>query len=305
MNDFNLLSLYSKSDRFFMDMMTGKVKARKLNLWDFYATHFHEFSTIAQTVFKYRGLSYELQKEIELRLFFFGRVGIIKDDAGKIVAVNANGYAEGRDVYGYPTAFTFSFANGASDKKQYTREIGKDGVLARNTYDFYPTALTVEEIALQLAHDDMSIIIENVNGRLMDVLIATDNKSAESANEFENALYIGKFSHITDKTESIEINRDSRGVSRMKDLLDARDYHLQQAYETFGIKKVSEKKERMIVAETSENNEMIRFNIKDAFDQRKQLCESMREVFGVECDVECRVDIDGDGIPETESGVQE
>lgn len=301
MRDSNLFSLYSKSDRFFYNYLLGGVKGRKLNLWDFYTVHFHEFSTIAQTIFKYSGLSYELQKEIELRLFFFGRVGIVKDDAGELTAVNANG--NGEDRYGYPTRFTFSYRNGESDRDQYSRTIGEDGVFGRNTYDFYPSALTVEMLALQIAHDETSIICENINGRFIDVLIAHSNAEAESARQFENDLYCGKLSHITDKTEAIEINRDTRSTSRIKDLLDAREYHIQAAYETFGIQKRIQKKERLIVDEVNENEETIRFNIKDMFDQRREMCRHLKEVFGVECSVGCRVDIDGDGKKENEREV--
>ena len=291
-----LLELYSRGERFFLDYLAGAVKGRKLNLWDFFGIHFHTFADIAQTIFTYDGLDYVLGKEIEKRLFFFGRVGIVSENE-KLIAVNANG--NGEDVYGYPTRFTFSFMNGRSDKEQYSRVIGENGVFARNTYDFFPTSLDVEQIALMLAHDDTSILCENVNGRFMDVLIAHDNAGAESAGKFSNDLYAGKISYITDKAETMEINREARGASsRLRELLDIREYHLQQAYEMFGIQKVVEKKERMITDEIGETKTMLRFNIKDMLDQRVKMCEDIEKVFGVPCSVKCRVDIDGDGANE-------
>lgn len=296
--DSNLYSMYTKSDRYFLDLVAGRVKGRKLNVWDFFASHFHTFAEIAQTIFAYDGLPYTLAKEIELRLFFLGRVGIVRDDNGELVAVDANG--NGQDKYGFPTKFTFSYKNGATDKKQYSRIIGEDGVFARNTYDLFPTAIEVEQIALNLAHDDTSIMCESVNGRFMDVLVTASNADAESANKFYNDLYIGKMSHLTDKAEDIEINRATRTVSRMKDLLDAREYHLQQAYERFGIRKTIQKKERMITDEVNESNALLHFNIKDMLDQRVKMCAEIAEVFGVKSGVVCRVDIDGDGVNENE-----
>ena len=291
-----LLELYSRGERFFLDYLSGAVKGRKLNLWDFFGVHFHTFAEIAQTVFSYDGLDYTLGKEIEKRLFFFGRVGIVSED-GKLIAVNANG--NGENVYGYPTHFTFSFVNGQRDKGQYSRTIGEDGVFARNTYDFFPTSLDVEQVALMLAHDDTSILCENVNGRFMDVILAHDNAGAESAGKFANDLYAGKISYITDKAETMEINRDARGTSsRLRELLDVKEYHLQQAYEMFGIQKVVEKKERMISDEIGETKTMLRFNIKDMLEQRVKMCEEIEKVFGVPCSVKCRVDIDGDGTNE-------
>lgn len=298
LTDSNIFSLYTKSDRFFLDLLEGKVKGRKLNVWDFFATHFHTFAEIAQTVFAYDGLPYTLAKEIEKRLFFYGRVGIVKDNSGELIAVNANG--NGQNKYGYPTAFTFSYRNGANDNKEYSRVIGENGVFARNTYDFFPTAVEVEQIALNLAHDDISIMCESVNGRFMDVLVTANNADAESANKFYNDLYIGKMSHLTDKAEDIEINRATRTVSRMKDLLDAREYHLQQAYERFGIRKVIQKKERMITDEVNESDAMLHFNLKDQLDQRVKMCAEIADVFGVTSSVICRVDIDGDGQKENE-----
>lgn len=300
--DSNILSLYSKSERFFLDLLAGQVKGRKLNVWDFFAVHFHTFSEIAQTIFAYDGLPYILAKEIEKRLYFFGVCGIVKDDSGELVAVNANG--NGQNKYGFPTHFTFSYRNGAPDRELYSRDIGKNGVYARNSYDLFPTALEVEQIALNLAHDDMSIMCESVNGRFMDVLLTHNNADAESANKFYNDLYLGKMSHLTDKAEDIEINRASRTVSRMKDLLDAREYHLQQAYERFGIRKVIQKKERMITDEVNESDELLHFNIKDQLDQRVKMCAEIRDVFGVECRVICRLDLDGDGAKENEREVE-
>lgn len=298
----NVLQLYAPSKRFMREYMAGIACGREMDLWDHYRTWAHYFYTLATNLFSYRGLSDDLQKQIEKRLFYYGVCGIVAKD-GSLIAVDANG--NGENIYREPTNFTFSFGNGDEDKKQYSRKINIDGVFARNTFDYYPSFWDIEKMSFTMAHLDTSIICEAINSRLIDVFIAGNEKSAESARIFHKNLYMGKLSTITDKTQELELERQTRATSNMKDLLDAKERTLKSYYELFGINKQNEKRERMITDEVAANEELLHFNLKDMLDCRKEMCRNIENVFGVSCSVVSHVDIDADGTQENEGEMGE
>lgn len=302
MTDTNLLKLYAPPVRFMAGWLAGDYCGRKLDLWDFSRVWFHHFFSIATNLFTYDGLDDDLQKQIEKRLFFNGRCGIIVKD-GDLIAVDANG--NGENIYSEPTAFTFSFGNGDADKKQYSRIINENGVFAKNTFDYFPTFFDVEKMSFTMAHIDTSIVCECINCRLTDVFLAGNEKSAESARTFYNRMYKGDLSVIMDKTQELELERQTRTTSNMKELLDAKERTLKGYYEMFGIRKQNEKRERMITDEVSANEELLLFNIKDMFEMRKKMCADIYNVFGVSCSVISHVDIDADGETEEREEMEE
>lgn len=292
--------LWSKSDNFFIKYMSGGYLGRRLNVWDLMRNYFEQFRSVGANLFYYEGITEDLQKQIEKRLFYFGRCGLVMHN-GSLTAVNAT--PNGENIYNEPLNFNFVFGAGIADqdtKSPNFREIGRDGVLGRNTFSFYPTALIVEQYALMAAHCDMSIIAELVNGRFMDVLKAHSNADAESAAAFNNALYDGKLDFIRDKTEDLEIDRSGRTVSHLRELIDTKDRILRDFYNIMGINKTAEKRERMITEEAAADEKLLNFNLKDMLDSRIKMCEEIGRVFGIKCAVKSHIDMDNNGKPESE-----
>lgn len=287
----SLYNLFAPSEKFFTKFMMGKLCGRKLKLWDYFRNYFFHFKHIATNIFEYEGISKELATEIEKRLFYYGRCGIIKD--GELWAVTANPYGQNR--YGKPTGFNFSFCNGETiGEKGNGVIIGETGVLALNNYDTLPTALIVEQYAFQLSHVDTSIISELVNTRMMDILVTHNNSDEENARKYLNDIYTGNFSFLTDKVEDIEINRQTKGTGNLKNYIDTKDRFMKDSYESFGIKKLAEKRERMITGEVETTKDLMNLNLKEMYDYRIKMCEDIKNVFGVNCSVISHVDLDGD-----------
>lgn len=286
--------LWSKSDRYFYGLMSGIYAGRELNVWDLFRNYFEQFRSIGEYIFTYEGIDKELARQIEKRLFLYGRCGIVSDK-GELTAVTANPY--GMDKYTEPTHFTFVYGGGLPDdsKTPEMREINKNGVFAKNTFSMYPTAMLAEQYALMLAHTDMSIICELVNGRFMDVLKASNNKAVESARAFHKALYNGNLKIIEDTTEEIEIDRSSARTSHMREYLDCKNQILSEFYGIFGINKTIEKRERMITDEVNSSEKLLNFNLKDALEMRKKMCDDIGLVFNRTVTVKSHIDIDSDG----------
>ena len=302
-----MLPLWSKTDNYFMQYMTGAVLGRRLNVWDIMRNYFEQFKSIATNLFTYEGITKDLSREIEKYLFLYGRVGLVEHN-DSLVAVCAT--PNGQNIYNEPTGFSFAFGAGIPDKSSTPeyREIGRNGVLGRNTFSFYPTAAICEQYALMLAHTDVSIISELVNGRFMDVIKAHNKADAETAGSFVNKLYDGKLSFIADYAEEIEIDRSSRTVSHLRELIDTKDRLLRDFYNLYGISKAAEKRERMITEEVEANEKMLNFNLKDQLEMRVKMCEETTRVFPRLIDgtmrVKSHIDIDANGRLEHEKEME-
>lgn len=286
-----MFELFKPSEKFFKNFLLGGVCGRKLDVWDYFRNYFFRFKDIATNIFEYDGITKELAIEIEERFFYFGRCGIIKD--GDLFAVDVNPY--GKNRYGKPIGFNFAFKNGDVTASGNNARINIDGVYALNTYDNFPTALIAEQYAFQLAHTDTSIVTELINSRMMDIIIAPNNSTAECAKQYQNDIYKGKLSFIKDKTEDIEIDRTNKGVSHLKDYIDTKDRFMKDVYETFGIKRLAEKRERMITGEVESTNDLMFLNLKEMLDCRKRMCDDLKKVFGISVNVISHIDLDGDG----------
>lgn len=294
-----LFELFKPSEKFLEKWFLGKCGCRKLKLNDYFRNYFFHFKDIAKNIFSYSyngNFEKELTNEIENRLFLFGKCGIVKDN-NKLWAVDCNTY--GQDRYGKPTHFNYCFRNGETSTTPII--INETGVLAQNTFDFYPTFFYVEQYAFQLAHIDTTIISELVNNRIIDILIAHDNNTAENIQKYLNDIYNGKFSHITDKLEEMEINRANNKSTHLQEYLYTKDRFLKDSYENFGVKKISEKRERMITLEVENSSDLMNLNLKEMLDCRIKMCEDIKRIFGIDIEVHTHLDLDNDGKIENEN----
>ena len=150
-----------------------------------------------------------------------------------------------------------------------------------------------------LAHTDASITLELVNGRMMDVINASDNNGVEAASTYSKKIYDGEYSFIHDRSENIVIDRaNSSRNSKLRELLETKEKLYHDVYALFGINRVAEKRERLITDEAEGSGPMLLLNIKDMLSMREKMCEDINNVFGTNISVQCHIDIDADGTLE-------
>lgn len=296
-----LYNLYSPSERFWADFMAGGKSGRKLTLWNYYRNYFNFLYQLTTNLFQYEGIGKQLAREIEKRLFYFGRAGILQHNK-ELVAVYANTYEP--DIYGRPKQFTFSFVNGEPDPS-FNRVINKDAVLGINTYEMLPTVLIVEHYALMLAHCDASLINYLVNSRIEEIIKVETENEAETARAYYNKVYNGESVALVDKLEDIELSRAGSKKSSGADILEIKDRAIKDFYNIFGINRFEEKKERVVTTEVNANAGMLRLNLEDMREQREHMCEDIETLFGLPCSVKPLVDIDGDTILEGAGEMEE
>ena len=244
-----LYNLYSPSERFWADFMAGGKVGRKLYLWNYYRNYFNFFYQLTTNLFEYDGIGKQLAREIEKRLFYFGRAGIIQHNR-QLVAVYANTFEP--DIYGRPEKFTFSFVNGEPSANGYQRTINADSVLGINTYEMLPTVFLVEHYALMVAHCDASLINYLVNTRIEEILKVETEKDNETAKAYYSKVYNGESAALLDKLESIEISRNTSGKTSGADILEIKDRAIKDFYNMFGINRFEEKKVNSMVVQYME-----------------------------------------------------
>lgn len=298
----SFFNLISPSNKFWLNYMSGKAIGRKLKLWNYFHNYMTFFYELTTNLFRYEGISRQLVREIEKRLFYFGEVGIISH-FGRLTAVTVNTYQP--DVYGRPEMFTFCFENGAKDSMQYRRTINENGVWGVNTYERNATSLVAEQYALIAAHCDTSMVNFLVNTRIEEILKVQTEQEAEKAKAYYNKIYEGDSLALIDKLEDMEINRPTGSQADARGILEIKDRAIKDFYNLFGINRFEEKKERVVTDEVNANSTMLRLNVEDMFEMRKETCENIEKVFGLPVDVYPLVDIDGDNVTEQEEEMEE
>ena len=290
-----------------LDFMLSNTKdmKREYNLdYTFHKNMFYLFQ-FASGIWKYGNVEENNKRfpvELERRLFFDGITGIVRHD-DKCTAVTASPY--GQDVYGLPTEYNFTFKNGETPEN-YNKEIGVTGVLGVNSYLYIPTYYFAYDYAAKLAHIDLSIVCETVNTRLQDVFIASNDSGKDSANGFYSSLYNGRPSAIKNAANIsfTHETRDRKNTGALRELLDARKSVLAEFYGLMGIKRLPDKKERLITEEIKNDENLMQLNIAEMFECRKKMVEECNAMFGTNYTIECIADIDGNGQPESaERGV--
>lgn len=260
---------------------------------------------IVEKLFTWEGVEFK-QKEIETRLILRGRVGIVKigKDIVPVVADGLNGQTYYPDEFKY---FNWSTVN----SKQGRAVIDKDAILIDNNALRNPTMDIIRRYALILAHTEVTLINALINGRSNKTIVASNQKMAESIRAYQDKILNGSNDAIVDPSfvglNVLDQANGQNSLNYIKQLYDIRQSLLYSFYEDLGIKKNQQKRERLVSDEVEADTMLLKLNLKDMYDARKEGCEKVNALFGTNWSVTCNIDYDGNGIPESEQekGVSE
>ena len=227
------------------------------------------------------------QHEIEFSTLTHG-YGVIVENKGEYIApfnYSRNGVTNYYDMFTHVN-FSTPISTG------YNAKIGKNAIIVPNNSLKMPLTPKIQRYATLLAHTDISIVCELVNNRQSSLIETINQSESDKANIYFNRLYNGDLSTIVNKGfEMLKINDMSkRSQSEVEKLIVIRNKLLQAYLEEIGIKKQTEKKERMITDESISNNEMLKLNISDMLECRQKAADEFNKISGLNVTVKCNID---------------
>lgn len=265
------------------------LRASSTNYKTFYQYRTNQLLEYMMRLFTWRGLPESIPAhEIDIYLYLYGRCGINKarlNDDLLAVVPEWTGCTNYLDI-----PKTYTWCTPIQSGQCY---IGKTGVLIDNTLLHNSSYPLIHTTASRLAHIDSTIICALVNGRDNVAIKASTQKFAADAEAYQRQKYNGIPSFIVDRGFStIEIDDlKTQNTMNIRELLDAQQLILSEFYETIGINKTVEKRERLITAEAAANEQLLKLNINNMYMCRVKGAEEINKMFGTNISVECNVDI--------------
>ena len=261
-----------------------KSEQKEMTLADIYVDTVNLLFEKCVRIFKWNGVPKNLpQREIEKYLISLGFCGFVNDkkcgymvtDGGMSVPTQYDDVFK-KFTYARPTA------------KGGVVTIGEDCVIIRNTSMMNSLSGLIRRTASQLAHADITLRAALVNYRANEVLSADDDATAESINAYYESLYDGKLKAIVDSglINGVKNLSSSKSYADLLKLTDVKNEIMRTFFAEIGIRQKSDKRERLVTEEVESDSMMLLFNIHDMLEQRKNACEEINKIFGLNVSVE-------------------
>lgn len=277
--------------------------AGSTNYKSFYNFRVNQLLEYMMKLFSYKNLPDSIpDHEIDLYLYLYGHCGITKGSKdGKLLAVvpQMSGPTNYLDIFK-----NFTWATPIQSGQVY---IDKTGIVIDNTKLHNSSYPLIHTTAAKLAHIDTTLICTLVNARDTVAIKAISQKFANDALSYQRQKYNGNPSFIVDRGFSTIEFQDCKTdrTFNVRELCDTQQVILSEFYENIGINKTVEKRERLITAEADSNSELLKLNIMNMFECRKEGIRKVNDLYGTNITVECNVDISNYSEEDPESEVKE
>lgn len=239
-----------------------------------------------QSMFKYTGLPSTIPaRELEMQLQMNGHVGVF-DYNGSLYALTS-GLGGEPSVYYLPTQAVI--ANPAL-KMSKTFNIDEDIVIIRNDSMFAGLMPMYLRYATQLCENDLSMLLAIINSRIINLLIAGDDPSYESAKKYLDDVINGKIGIIGDSKTLEAIRTQPYGgmnSNTITQLIELQQYLKAGWFNELGLNaNYNMKREAINSDEAQMNHDALYPLIDDMLACRKEGVEKVNEMFGTSIEVE-------------------
>lgn len=273
------------------------LKAQSTSYKVFYDYRKNQLLEYMMQLFTWHGLPDSIPAhEPDLYLFMWGRCAFNTDrKKNELIAV----IPETSGCTNYFDEFTnYTWATPIQGGRQY---INVNGIIVNNTQLHNSSFPLIHTTAAKLAHLDTTIICAAVNQRDTVAVTAINQKFANDAKQYQRQKYNGVPSFVVDKGFTTLEFRDlkSNSVINIREYCDTEQLILTEFWETLGVNKTVEKRERLITAEADSNTDLLNLNIRNMYNSRVAGVKKVNEMFGTNISVECNVDIVDKDITET------
>ena len=281
------MSELSRYDKFINCLMGGTPAFDFLSKDKCISQHIRYMLNRTQSMFRWYGLPDSIpQRNLELMLHVNGNVGVAEHE-GKLYAF-CGGLGGVPDVYYMPTLYTV--ANPALNLSK-SFEIDKNIVIIPNDdcyigqipfFELYPYAITETEISMLLA---------NINTRIMSFISASDDRTRASAEKFIEDIANGKLSVIAETAffdgVRVQPNASSGNTNVLTNLIELEQYFKASWFNELGLNaNYNMKRESINAGESQLNNDALLPLVDDMLKQRQIASAKINDMFGTEMYVE-------------------
>lgn len=163
-----------------------------------------------------------------------------------------------------------------------TIKIGDTGILLKNNSIMQPILPLINEYAILLAHNDVTLWSCLVEQREVHGMpVGMTSKDMDSIKKYRNDLINGKIATMQDKT-MIGINWIQSGTSSLdcRQFIDIRQELIKAFYDDIGVKSVRNKRAEMSESEVDANEHMLLLNLDDMKHERQESAKKLSEWLG-------------------------
>ena len=276
-----------------------------------YFDYLERFKKIALSLFEWENLPDSMDaRYLERCLYYTGQAAMLYlEPYGYINTKSATG---GKlNLYGLPTVIRcYSYGeintsrrvyNGVSDAIAQINGLEDDtddkrqteAILVLNNWEGMATCNTIELFAYRMYVAERAIDVNIRAQKTPYVIITNENERLSMKNALqqvdENAMaLVGERNHFDPEA----IRTLNTGAPYVADKLTEYKHSIWNEFLTFmGVDNISEKRERMISAETMSNNECVNLNLMASLKPRQKAAEQFNQKYGMNISVKLRSDI--------------
>ena len=239
----------------------------------------------ALAMFKYNGLP-DTIPQTALEKFNIMRGFTIWAKVNGELYVFEGGLGGEPDVYGFPTIATV--ANPAL-KFSGNFTIGEDCVIMPNDAMYMGLLPLFNRYCSLINENDITMLLADVNKRAQFIISATDDNTADSANQFLKKLFNGEQATITDNAimSGLQVNPATTANIAIMDLVEYQQYLRAGLYNEIGLNSnFNMKREKLTATEVEMNSGNLYPLVDDMLNQRRIALEKINAMFGTEITVE-------------------
>ena len=255
-----------------------------------YNDYLERMKKICLSMFEWQNLPDTMNaRYLEMCLYYKGQAALLKDDTYGFINTQAadSGYI---NIYGLPTLLNCWSYSYNSQRNLYvpdSDDTEQDScILVMNTFERVPTCSTIELFAKRLAEAQRTIDI-NLAAQRTPCLVLTD-KNQEFTLRQMYAQYEGNSPVIYANKDQLNPEAIKTVDTQAPYVIDKLMGYKREIWNEFlsfiGVSNLSEKRERLVTAETDSNNELVNLNMQSYLVPRQKACEEFNKLFGLEGD---------------------
>lgn len=236
-------------------------------------------------MFKYENLPNTIPaKQLEKMLIENGKIFFMKKENDFYVFDCE--YAENQNVYNEYDKVTI---NNVALNFSGVFEHKKDGIIIHNDSKDLGLIPIIAKYGVQLVENDITLTMTNILSRIQYFISSSDNRTKTQAEIFINKLLKGDFAVISDNAflESLKVHNTNIDNKLLSSFIELDRYLKGSLFNELGISANFElKKERMINAELTINDDMLIPLSENMLDCRKQAIKEINKMFDLNIKVE-------------------